>query len=45
MTITAGAVGRHEEISGQLVFVSTVLSLITIPLMAVVVDMILGLVA
>lgn len=45
MTITAGAVGRHEEVSGKLVFVSTVLSLVTIPLMAVAVDLILGMAA
>ncbi len=45
MTITAGAVGRHEAISGKLVFVTTVLSLITIPLMAVAVDLILGMAA
>lgn len=42
MTITAGAVGQYEAISGKLVFVSTVMSLITIPVMAVVVDAILG---
>ncbi len=42
MTITAGAVGKHEEISGQLVFVSTIMCLVTIPLMAVVINAMLG---
>lgn len=41
MTITAGAVGRHEQIAAQTVFVTTVLSLITIPVMAVIVEFIL----
>lgn len=42
MTITAGAVGKHEEISGQLVFVSTIMCLITIPIMAVIINAIQG---
>ena len=45
MTITAGAVGRHEQISAQLVFVSTVMSLVTIPLMAVIINAILSMAA
>jgi predicted permease len=45
MTITAGAIGRHEEVSAQLVFVSTVMSLITIPVMAVIINAILGMAA
>lgn len=45
MTITAGAIGRHEQISAQLVFVSTVMSLVTIPLMAVVINAILSMAA
>lgn len=45
MTITAGAVGKHEEISAQLVFVSTVMSLLTIPLIAVAIEAIQGIFA
>lgn len=40
MTITAGAVGRHEQISAQMVFVTTVLSLVSIPFMAVAIEFI-----
>ena len=39
MALTAGAIGRHEDISAQLVFLSTVMSLVTIPVMAVVTEL------
>lgn len=34
MTVLAGASGRHEEVSARMVFLSTLLSLVTIPVVA-----------
>ncbi len=39
MSIVAGAIGKHEKISSQVIFVSTALSLITIPLVSGVIEL------